>query len=429
MLFLHFPLIPKVLLKIKEDQAVVLMVAPWWPHRSWTNDLLDLVVDFPWVLPLWPKLLKQPHLSRFHEAVPSLHLHAMAIVRKAIRCANFPKEVSKRIANPARQSSTRVYNAKWRIFARWVQGRGCVPTQASVQLIADFFLYLFDDRKCSPSTIKGYRAAISDTFKCLGKVDVGKDPSLSRLIRSFDRDRPRVRSLAPKWNLSWVLHCLATSPFEPMYLANIKFVTYKTAFLLAFASAKRVSKLHALSVQPACCRISKLSATLIPEPAFLAKNEIPDHHPSPIVIHRLTEFSDDDQSKKLCPFRALRIYLSRTKDIRNGRLRLFLPIKKGVDSISKATLARWISEAILCVYRTLSERPDLRKFLKVNAHEVRAVSSTWSYLHNCSLKDVMSAAFWRSESVFSSFYLRSLQAQAGDLYQLGPITTAQMNKV
>ena len=129
---------------------------------------------------------------------------------------------------------------------------------------------------------------------------------------------------------------------------------------------------------------------------FLAKNETPDDHPQPIVISHLTDFATDDQSRKLCPMRALRIYLSRMENIRNGRKRFFLPIKKGKTDITKASVARRITEAILLTYRLLSERSDLRKIMRVNTHEVRAVSTSWSYLHNCSLKDVMAAAFWRS---------------------------------
>ena len=59
--FPPFPLLPKVLLKIREDKANVILVAPWWPQKILDkNLLLDLVRDFQRVLPLWPKLLKQP---------------------------------------------------------------------------------------------------------------------------------------------------------------------------------------------------------------------------------------------------------------------------------------------------------------------------------------------------------------------------------
>ena len=290
-------------------------------------------------------------------------------------------------------------------------------------------MYLYEVKKLSPSTIKGYRAALSDTFTLLGKLDLGKDSNISRLIRSFDLHRPHLRSLAPKWNLSWVLHYLASAPFEPMYLAYIKLVFYKTAFLLVFASAKRVNELHALSVSSSCCRVSEISATFIPEPGLMAKNETPQFHPEPIQLGSLTDFADDVQFRNLCPLRALRIYLFRTHVLRKGRIRLFLPLCKGKESITKATIARWITQAIILAYRNLSDRADFRCFLKVNAHELRAVSTSWSYLQNCSLKDIMSAAFWRSETVFTSFYLRSLQSQADDLYQIGPVTTAQMSSL
>ena len=346
----------------------------------------------------------------------------MAVVRHAIRQKKFSQEVSERIANPRRQSSTKCYNAKWKIFSKWCSDKGLVPTQASIQSIADFLLYLFQDRQLKPVTIKGYRSAISDTLSHFGR-DIGHDKYLSSLILSFDRDRPRPRSLAPKWNLAWVLNVLSGSPFEPIHIIDFKFLTYKTAFLLAFASARRVSELHALSVAPSCCRMDKNKVTLLTEPGFSSKNETASYRPSPIVIKSLAHFGNDSQSRCLCPRRALSVYLSRTKSIRGNRLRLFLPISKKSQDISVRTIARWITLAIKIAYNKLTDR-DL-SFMKIKAHEVRAVSTSWAHFNNCPLSDIMNAAFWRSETTFSSFYLRSLQEQADSIFQLGPIVAAQ----
>ena len=272
-------------------------------------------------------------------------------------------------------------------------------------------------------TIKGYRAAISDTLSFFGK-DIGNDKYLSSLIKSFDRDRPAIRSLAPKWNLAWVLNVLSKEPFEPLWLVPMKLLTVKTAFLLAFASARRVGEIHALSAATSCCRINKLSATLIPEPGFMAKNETPSFKPEPIRLQALGQFGNDNQSLALCPVRALRVYLRRTQAIRADRLRLFLSLNAHVKDISKATISRWIVLAVRMAYERLTPR-DL-SFMRINAHEVRAVSATWAYYNNTSLRDVMQAAFWRAETTFTSFYLRSLQQQAGDLYQLGDLCSAQV---
>ena len=89
--FPPFPLIPKVLLKVKEDKAQVVLVAPWWPQRSWTSLLLDLVHDFPRVMPLWPNLLKQPRRDRFHEAIGSLHLHVWPLSGRPSDVLNFQR--------------------------------------------------------------------------------------------------------------------------------------------------------------------------------------------------------------------------------------------------------------------------------------------------------------------------------------------------
>ena len=59
-----------------------------------------------------------------------------------------------------------------------------------VKSVADFLMYLFEDRKLQPSTIDGYTSAIADK---LGNstFSVSKDKNLTRLLDSFHRDRPK----------------------------------------------------------------------------------------------------------------------------------------------------------------------------------------------------------------------------------------------
>ena len=82
-----------------------------------------------------------------------------------------------------------------------------------------------------------------------------------------------TRSLTPQWDLTLVLRILVKAPFEPLDRVPLKFVSAKTALLLALKSAKRVSDLSALSVAPSCLRIQGdgSSAILRPNPAFTPK--------------------------------------------------------------------------------------------------------------------------------------------------------------
>ena len=114
---------------------------------------------------------------------------------------------------------------------------------------------------------------ISNTLKFKTGNRIGSNPVLSDLIRSFELQRPVQRSLLPKWDLSWVLVCLQKPPFEPLDKASKFHVTIKTAFLLALATAKRCSEIHALAMDSQHLRFnqSDSSVSLILKSGFLAK--------------------------------------------------------------------------------------------------------------------------------------------------------------
>ena len=193
---------------------------------------------------------------------------------------------------------------------------------------------------------------------------------MSELIKSFELQRPVERSLAPKWNLSWVLVCLQKVPYEPLHKAYKLHVTIKTAFLLALATAKRCSEIHALTMDANHLRFnqSDSSVSLIVQTGFLAKNQLLSICPDPIVIPSLARTCKREQlDRLLCPIRALKFYLKMTSSYCKNRTRLFVPIK-GNQDISKALVSRMGSYTIKLAYRKLTRR-DI-SFLKLKANEV-----------------------------------------------------------
>ena len=86
----------------------------------------------------------------------------MAPRASAIKEQGFSEAVAARIEAPQKGSIKSVYDAKWAIFTKW-----CITNQVDfrappVKSVADFLMYLFQDRKLQPSTIDGYRSAIAD---------------------------------------------------------------------------------------------------------------------------------------------------------------------------------------------------------------------------------------------------------------------------
>ena len=111
-----------------------------------------------------------------------------------------------------------------------------------------------------------------------------------------------------------------------------------------------------------------------------------------------------------------------TNSYRQNRTRLFLPIKGKQDS-SKSSVSRWIAYTIWLAYRKLT-RKDF-PFLKIKAHEVRALSSSWAFFDKVPLNEILKAAVWNQSSTFAKFYLRDMSQQLQNLQDLGPIVVAQ----
>lgn len=73
-LFPPLPLLPRVLKRVKMEGVPAILIAPDWPRRAWYADLVNLLADAPWPLPLRDDLLSQGPL--FHPTLPQLRLTA-----------------------------------------------------------------------------------------------------------------------------------------------------------------------------------------------------------------------------------------------------------------------------------------------------------------------------------------------------------------
>ena len=341
----------------------------------------------------------------------------------------FSVEVAERIAAPQRSSTRTIYKSKWALFEKWCRENSVDFSTPSVKQISDFFMYLYQDLNRHPSTIDGYRTAIVDT---LGPTahHIAHNADLHRLLSSFHRDYPKNSRNLPKWNLSVVLNELTKAPFEPMKDTDLKHLTLKTAFLLALASGKRRSEIHAWVAN----KVSNLGqwekVALFPSSDFIAKNQLAregSQSVSPETIPALTTIVDRQfkEDRTLCPVRALRYYLDRTKDLRGSRSLLFISFKKGHTSdIRPATLSSWLKQIILLCYKQADQQAlDL---VQVKAHDILAFAASKAFYGGVSVDQIMQACHWKAHNTFTNFYLKDLTWSDNDnnMY-LGPVVAAQ----
>ncbi len=160
-------------------------------------------------------------------------------------------------------------------------------------------------------------------------------------------------------------------------------------------------------------------------PGFLAKNQLPSE-PSPwIFIPSLEHVSDkDDGEVLLCPVRALRRYLTATREKRAARTCLFIPSGDTLGDIKPAQISQWITGVNMEAHSSASEQDFV--LAGVRAHEVRAISASWAAFNRVgSVDEILQAAFWKSRETFVRFYLKDMCRQALDLYSLGPFVSNQ----
>ena len=213
-----------------------------------------------------------------------------------------------------------------------------------------------------------------------------------------------MRSLAPAWDMGKVLRALAEPPFEPLSAASLLDLSVKTAFLIAAASARRRSAIHALTVAPGHMRFEPHGVRMVPDPTFLTKTQTAEFLPAPIFIASVDSVSSIDEDRFWCPVRALHYYISRTRPLRGSCMSLFVTSRRPHGRASKDTISRWLVQAIIRAYpRGMPGRAP-------KAHDIRSLTSSWALFRGVPIEEILQAAAWKTPNTFISIYLKDVLA-------------------
>ncbi len=202
---------------------------------------------------------------------------------------------------------------------------------------------------------------------------------------------PSRPPLVPSWDLSIVLAGLQRGPFEPLDTVRQKFLSLKTAHLTVLTSLKRVGDLQAFSVSEECLVFEPgySHVVLRPRPGYVPKVPTTPFRDQVVNLQALPLEEADPALALLCPVRALRLYVDRTRSVRSSE-QLFVchgGQQKG-KAVPKQRLAHWIVEAVALAYQSQDEPCPLG----VRAHSIRSVASSHALAHGASLADICRAA-------------------------------------
>lgn len=240
------------------------------------------------------------------------------------------------------------------------------------------------------------------------RTSVGPSLWSARIMKEFLKGLfrlfPPVRPPPLLWQLNLVLTQLMRLPFEPIHRAELNFLSWKVALLLALISARRVGELHALTVEEPFLQFKRDTLILRTNPKFIPKVPSDFHLNEPVILNSFFPRPSTPAERALHSLdvqRCLKFYLQRTKDFRKAS-QLFVAFsapRKGYP-LSKQGIARWIASAIQFCHQAAGNPLEGR----VRVHSTRAMSSSVALFAGVTIKAICRAATWSSTRTFMKHY-------------------------
>ena len=165
------------------------------------------------------------------QSVPSRRPRAepsrVETLKRHYRKSGFSGRAAIVMAGVLRESSSRLYQSRWKIFCGWCRGRGVAPVNATVPVVVDFLIHLRQDKGLSVSAVKGYCSALNSMLALKGR-DLASSREITTVLRSFSRSVNPVELRPPAWDVSLVLQSLTGAPYEPLRTCEERFLAQKT---------------------------------------------------------------------------------------------------------------------------------------------------------------------------------------------------------
>ena len=283
----------------------------------------------------------------------------------------------------------------------------------------DFLIHLRQDKGLSVSAVKGYCSALNSVLALKGR-DLAASREITTLLRSFARSVNPVELRPPAWDVSLILQNLTGALYEPLRTCKERFLSQKTLFLLALASAKRIGELHALSY-----RVSHTRDWGEVSFAFVAKTQDPSSLAprfEGFSVPALPNAQKNRNGRLLCPVRAVKVYLDRTASHCPRCERLFVTAGRSKKEIAKTTVSFWLRKTISRAYELSGTALPVTA---PRARETRGIAPSILFRKNFAVDQVLKAGTWRRHTTFTRHYLRDIAHKSLDTFHLGPVVAAQ----
>ena len=181
-------------------------------------------------------------LSGNEFSAPASH---MAYLREKFAHQNLSGTARDLLLASWRTKSNKTYDSHFKKWLCWCSARGSDPISGPVSEIANFLAHLHKEGYQS-SSLNVFRSAISSVHDKVDGVEVGKHPTITRLLKGAFHERPPLPRYSSTWDVNAVLQYLKS--LGPTSGLTLKQLTYKLVMLLALTRPSRSADLSSLSL-------------------------------------------------------------------------------------------------------------------------------------------------------------------------------------
>ena len=143
--------------------------------------------------------------------------------------------------------------------------------------------------------------------------------------------------------------------------------------------------------------------------------------PRTFAIQSLSDFAAGlPDELVLCPVRALSEYVARTSRFVNRPRRLFVSSRSPSRAMLKNGISYLLREVIVHSGASSNDVANPK------AHSIHGIATSSAFFKNWFLSSVLEAASWRSNTVFTSFYLQHVHYIFEGVRSLGPFVAASI---
>ena len=308
-----------------------------------------------------------------------------------VRKEGFSTKAAEYIRLRWRKGSRRTYENYWRDWDRWCDQREIDPLSPSPAQLGENLVHLFHDKELATSSIGIARSAISSFSAPVDGAPLGEHRRICDLMKAFRNCRPPKARYSTTWSIDSLLSFWDTQPENSQL--TLKLLTLKTVSLVAISSLSRADELANTLRENYGESEKGLFFLLAKAPKNHKHGPIP-----PISIDKIPG------RPNVCPVVAVYEYIRRTQDSRDvsddhPRDRLFLSLDSRHCNVKVGTISRWLQQAMdLAGIDTSSFK----------AHSIRGASVSSLRRRGSSIRQIMNKGRWKSNSVLSRFYLRTL---------------------